>query len=273
MRSVGAVQTARHLPRKDQVREAFSAAFDYDRYAIVQRRAADHLAARLGALTLPEGAKICEVGCGTGLLGLALGQRFPDVRWLATDLSPEMVRRAQAALAGDRRFDFAIVDAENPEPLAEAGPFDLICSNFAAQWFSDLEETLTGLSRFLKGGGRMLITTLAHGSFAEWRRAHSDLGLSSGGPTYPTVDALRRLSPGGLASIVDVYQDAEIFASGRDFLASLRSIGATTPLQGHVALRPSEMRRVVRRFEELGCVTTYQIATLEFQAGDEPKRA
>ncbi|HKR87658.1 MAG TPA: methyltransferase [Phenylobacterium sp.] len=267
------MQHARRHPRKDQIRNAFSAALDYDGRAPVQRRAAARLAERIGALALPEDARILEVGCGTGFVGQALGPHLPRARWWATDISPEMVRRAQAALAKDPRFEFAVLDAEDPRPLAEAGPFDLICSSFAAQWFSDLEGVLAGLSRLLQPHGRMLITTLASGSFAEWRQAHADLGLSPGGPTYPGADALRRLTPGGLACEVDVYEDAEAFTSGREFLASLRSIGATTPRQDHVALGPAEIRRVLRRFEQLGGVITYRIATLDLRRSPPPAPA
>lgn len=273
MTLVHLMQHPRRPQRKEQIRNAFSAAVDYDGRASVQRRAAARLAERIGALALPEDARILELGCGTGFVGLALGRHLPCARWWATDISPEMVRRAQAALAGDPRFAFAVLDAEDPWPLADAGPFDLICSSFAAQWFSDLESVLAGLSRLLQPHGRMLITTLASGSFAEWRQAHADLGLSPGAPTYPAADALRRLTPGGLACEVDVHEDAETFASGREFLASLRSIGATTPLQGHVALGPADIRRVLRRFEQLGCVITYQIATLDLHRSAPPAPA
>lgn len=248
------------------MRDAFSEATDYDRHARVQRRAAERLADRIGALGLPADAKICELGCGTGVLGLALGRRLPHAEWLATDLSPQMVQRAEAALGADRRFKFAVVDAEKPEPLDGVGPFDLICSNFAAQWFSDLEEVLTELVRHLKPNGRILITTLASGSFAEWRRAHAELDLAPGVPTYPGAEALQRLRPGGVTPSIDVYEDLDVFASGVEFLHSLRSIGATTPLQGHVALGAGAIRRVLRRFEHSGCAVTYEIATLELRA-------
>jgi malonyl-CoA O-methyltransferase len=177
-----------------------------------------------------------------------------------------MVRRAEAALGADPRFEFAVVDAERPAALGPAAPFDLICSSFAAQWFAHLEDALAGLAQFLKPGGRMLVTTLAEGSFAQWRRAHAELGLASGVPAYPSVAALRDVRPAGLTGVVDVYEDVETFASGRQFLASLRSIGATTPLQDHVALRPGQIRQVLRRFEQLGGAVSYQVATLQYQA-------
>ena len=69
---------------------------------------------------------------------------------------------------------------------------------------------------------------------------------------------------------MEIYEDAERFLSGQEFLASLRAIGATTPRNRHIALRPGEIRRVLRRFEKLGCVITYQIAVLDFQAAGPP---
>jgi len=259
------VQNASRHPCKSQVKDAFSAAAEYDSSARVQRRAAQRLADRIGDLELPVNANICELGCGTGFLGLALGRRLPGVAWLATDLSPEMVRRARAALERDRRFDFAVIDAEHPEPLKITAPFDLICSTFAAQWFSDIERVLTGLTRYLKPGGRILVTTLTQGTFEEWRRAHTEIGLTPGVPMFPPLDALQRLRPSGRAVQVDVYKDSEAFESGRDFLTSLRSVGATTPQRDHLVLGPGDMRQVLRRFEQLGCVVTYEIATLELQ--------
>lgn len=261
------MRNGRHYTRKERIREAFSGADDYDRYAVVQRRAAERLAAQIAAVAAPD-AKICEIGCGTGFLGLALGRRLPGASWLATDLSPAMVRRAAAALGADPRFRFAVVDAEHPGPLADHAPFDLICSSFAAQWFSDIQEVLAKLAPFLKPGGRMLIATLAEASFAEWRRVHADLGLSPGVPDYPSLEALGALRVDRLEARVEADRDVERFASGRDFLASLRAIGAGTPRRGHVPLSASDLRRALRRFEAQGCAVTYEVATLQLQAAD-----
>lgn len=273
MASVQTMQDAHRHSRKDRIRKAFSAAIDYDRHAVVQRRAAQQLADRIAALPLPRNARICEVGCGTGFLGLALGPRLPRATWLATDLSSDMIGRAREVLGGDPRFDFAVVDAEHPAPLAELAPFDVICSNFAAQWFSELDGVLSKLSQLLKPGGRLLMTTLADGTFAEWLQAHTDLGLAAGAAAYPTLEALRGM--GAADMTVEVYEDVETFATGREFLTALRAIGATTPLQDHVALRPGDLRRVLRRFEELGCKSTYRVAVLQLslQAGLEERPA
>jgi hypothetical protein len=82
---------------------------------------------------------------------------------------------------------------------------------------------------------------------------------------FPTLEALQRLRPSGRAVNVDIHHDFEAFACGRDFLTALRTVGANTPVRGHVVLGPGEMRQVLRRFEQLGGVVTYEIATLELR--------
>jgi len=54
------------------------------------------------ALTLPEGARVCDVGTGSGAIALALKHERPDLRVVATDVSADAlaVARENAALLG-----------------------------------------------------------------------------------------------------------------------------------------------------------------------------
>lgn len=259
--------------RKRRLVERFASAASYDQHAVVQRLSAERLAERITAVALPAAPRICELGCGTGFLGEALGARLPQAEWLATDICPEMVARARARLGADGRFRYALVDAEQPAPLERHGPFDLICSNFAAQWFSDLEAVLSRLAGYLRPGGRILLTTLARGTFTEWREAHADLGLSAGAPAYPSPQQLQAMRPNGLLASVSLERHVQDFGSGLAFLDSLRSIGATTPEPGHRPLSAGQLRRVLRRLETRGASITYVVATCDFHRAAQPAGA
>jgi SAM-dependent methyltransferase len=181
---------------KQRMIRAFDAAAGYDEAAAIQQQVAASLARRIAALPLLGHARILEVGCGTGLVAAAL-PRLPDrADWLMTDVSAAMVRRARQRFQGRAGFRFAILDAENPQFETEEGPFDLVCSSLAAQWFEDLPQALERLLRLLKPGGHLLVSTLAEGSLVEWRAAHATLGLEAGTPAYPDPKAFGAMQLG-----------------------------------------------------------------------------
>ncbi|WBO23302.1 methyltransferase [Sphingomonas abietis] len=233
------------------VAASFGRAADYDAHAAVQRLVVDRLADRIAALPLPPQPRILEIGCGTGLLGVALADRLPDARWLMTDLSPAMLDRARQRFAGRETIDFAVMDGERPDV---SGPFDLICSSLAFQWFADLPAAIDRLRGLLAPHGVLAFTTLAEGSFREWRDAHGD--RPAGTRDYPSAEALA--APGltiAMETIPMAHRDA------RDFLRAVKGIGAGVPRPGHRPLGPRDLRAVMRRFEAMGSVASYVVAT------------
>ena len=233
------------------VAAAFDRAADYDRHAIVQRHVAAALADGIAALPLGDAPRVLEIGCGTGLLGAALLDRLPGARWLMTDIAPAMVERARQRFASRPEVRLAMMDGERPDV---AGPFDLICSSLAAQWLADLPGAVARWRALLAPAGRLAFTTLAAGSFAEWRRAHRD--LRCGIHAYPSADELAAM---GLEVSVEAL--ALRHADAREFLQGLKAIGAGTPRPGHRPLPPARLREVMARFEREGATATYVVAT------------
>ena len=198
-----------------------------------------------------------ELGCGTGLLTRRLLAVLPaDASLLATDLSPRMIAEAQAAIT-DPRARFLVMDGEAPD---QAGPFDLIVSSLAAQWFADLQGSLARLAALLAPGGHLLIATLGHRTFGQWRDAHLAQGAQSGIADYPQASELAALLPG---CTVESNAFDLTYADARSFLKALAALGAATPRQGHLPLPPGRLRRIMTA---LGapCAITWDILTLDY---------
>lgn len=244
------------MSRKKTINGAFSAAAaTYESAAHAQIQAADALVKRLGVVSTP--LRVLELGCGTGLLTRRLDHALPaGSHILATDLSPVMVDAACAALP---HLSFAVMDAEAPDV---SGPFDLIASSLAAQWFADLPGTLARLTGLLAPKGRLLLTTLGAGTFAQWKDAHRALGVESGVPDYPEAEALAAMLPGAQVQphpVILHYKDA------RTFLLSLLALGAQTPKPGHRPLSPGQVRRIIK---DMGspCAITWDILLLDYRS-------
>ena len=248
---------------KSKIAAAFGAAVaSYDAAAEAQDRAAAALAARVAGLALPSSPRVLEVGCGTGLLTRRL---LPHIggRWTITDIAPAMVEATRAALATDAA-QFTVMDGEHPDPIPPDS-VDLVVSNLAAQWFADLPAALIALERRLAPGGRLLLTTLGWGSFAEWRHVHDLLGLSCGTPRYPTAGQLHAATGARVESDGFTLR----YDDGRAFLKALKAIGAGTPAPGYRRLGPAAMKQALA---ELGapCSITYEILTVDVAKGEMP---
>jgi malonyl-CoA O-methyltransferase len=253
------------IAKKDRVVAAFDQARNYDDHASVQRWTADALADRIVGLALGASPRVLEIGCGTGYLAAAIGDRMQGADWLMTDISPAMVARSRAGFGETRAFRYRQLDGEHPDLPPDEAPFDLICSNLAVQWFTELEGGLARLFRLLRPGGQLIVSTLAEGTFVEWRRANAALGMTAGTPSFPTRRALAAMRLDGQAGMVESLMKIQKHTSGLAFLRAVRSIGAGTPVSNHKPLSPAQLRKVIARFEEDGAQASYSIAICLFR--------
>lgn len=105
------------------------------------------------ALRLRRGARVLDAGCGTGQLAIGLAIR--GARVTAIDLSPEMIRRAEAH-AAEQGVDIEWRTADISqigEPLAV---YDAILARVALQFVPDVPGVLREFRRVLRPGGRLL---------------------------------------------------------------------------------------------------------------------
>lgn len=129
------------------VYDAFTAAYDYDRWLdAVERLAEEH--------GLP-GRRVLDLGCGTGKSFVPLLERGYDVA--ACDISPAMVDEARRKAPG------ADVFVADMRALPPAGPFDLVTClddtlNYALSQ-GELRATLAGVARVLAPNGLTVFDT------------------------------------------------------------------------------------------------------------------
>lgn len=251
---------------KLRVADAFDAAADYAAYAKVQRRVAIDLAGSIAALGCVSAKRhdmrLLEIGCGTGFLTQALLDKSLGGHWLVTDIAPSMITRCAGALVdqGGASLQFATMDGEAPPPHVQPGSFDVICSSLAFQWFSDLPASLARLADLLAPGGVLAFSTLLEGTFHEWEQAHGTLGLTSGGLAYPSPEQLRASFPAGGVLTMTEQVERECHPHARAFLHSVKRIGAGASVASRRPLPPTDLRRVMARFEASGATATYRVA-------------
>lgn len=102
---------------------------------------------------IPGGARVLEVGCGTGDLLAALRPSHG----VGIDLSPRMIERARAA-HGDRRelvFDVAVAEA-----IAWEETYDHIVLNYLTGYLTDIQAVLARLHEGAEPRTRLHLTSL-----------------------------------------------------------------------------------------------------------------
>jgi release factor glutamine methyltransferase len=95
-----------------------------DARVLVPRPETEHVVE--AALDLPRGARVADVGTGSGAIALALKTERPDLDVVATELSPgaAAVARANAARLG---LDVEMLEGDLLDPIE--GPLDAVVSN------------------------------------------------------------------------------------------------------------------------------------------------
>lgn len=137
----------------------------------------------------PAGATIADVPCGGGVAFRALSPA-QDVRYLAADLSPKMVRRAaQRARERSLKQVEPLVADMTELPLAD-GEVDLFLSYSGLHMVPDPQRAVVEIARCLKPGGQ-LVGTSFFSDASRRARALFRIGSYSGHPLPPSREALR----------------------------------------------------------------------------------
>jgi len=142
---------------------------------------------------LREGSKVCDLGCGTGVLFDMLRRRVGRSGFIVgVDFAPRVAHKAA------RNFPFhniGVVEAEaSALPFGRAA-FDLVGSFAAFAHFSRKGQTIHEAYRILRPGGRMVIIHLA--GRAELAREHHMAGGPIDHDELPDSARLEEMFRGG----------------------------------------------------------------------------
>lgn len=111
-----------------------------------------------------KGARVCDVGCGGGLLSEALAGEGAEV--VGTDLGPEVIGVARLhAFESGARVDYRLMSVEDLA-TAEPGRFDAVTCMEMIEHVPDPAAVIAACARLLKPGGRLFVSTLNRTPFA-----------------------------------------------------------------------------------------------------------
>ncbi len=152
----------------------------------------------LVAADVAAGARrIVDLGTGTGTLGIAAVERWPDVEVVGIDASREMAVAAEAQAdrrltrADRRRYDVRVAYAD--ELPFDPRSFDLVISSFVLQLVPSRHAALSEVRRVLRPRGRLAYVTwlAADRAFAgdvAFDRALEEIGIGPREPDYRSGD-------------------------------------------------------------------------------------
>jgi arsenite methyltransferase len=128
----------------------------YDRVSDSQFERGTALVERLA---LAEGARVLDVGCGTGRLARWIAERLgPKGSVTGIDPLAERIAIARSRGGADR---FEVGQAEDLGAFEDAS-FDAVCMTSVFHWVADKPKALAEARRVLRPGGRLGVTTFPH---------------------------------------------------------------------------------------------------------------
>ena len=107
---------------------------------------------------LRDGARIIDLGCGTGALTAKLADAYPTATVLGIDTSVEMLDKAKKLERPRLRFVKAAIEALDQIELDGNPPvWDLVFSHASIHWVPDHERLVPRLFACVAGGGRLVV--------------------------------------------------------------------------------------------------------------------
>jgi ubiquinone/menaquinone biosynthesis C-methylase UbiE len=168
----------------------------------------------VGRLGLPAGVKVLDVGCGTGASALPAARAVgPNGSVIGVDLSARLLDRARAKARTQGLSNIDFRQADMTALGYSDGGFDAVVSVFSVFFVPDMEGLVRELSRMVRPGGKLAVTTwgprIFEPAYSRWQSAikqeRPDL-YSAFNPwdRITDVESVRRLLRNGGVTSIDV---------------------------------------------------------------------
>jgi len=202
------------------------AAADYDQHAVLQKKIAERLVARLDFVTVrPE--QIIDIGSGTGTTSGFLARKYRNARVVQLDLSQMMLRKSRRKGAWFfSRQHYICGDAEYL-PIAP-GMMDMVFSSLAYQWCNDLDLAFGEAKRILRPNGLFIFATLGPDTLKElresWAAADAAMHVHTFFDMHDIGDALVRAGMEGV--VMDVESVTMTYPDCIGLMRDLKDLGS-----------------------------------------------
>ncbi len=224
------------------------AALNYDELAVLQRKIGNKLLSELDNISL-DSLTILDVGAGTGFLMNKLIERNATV--LALDIAPEMLTLARKA--SFNAGNYICGDAELL-PVKDA-TIDIVFSNFALQWCTNIDAVFTGFKRVLKPGGLILFSSFGPKTLQELRAAWEQIDDYSHVNSFLSKSNLNlgMISAGLSGGTIQSELLTICYPSVLDLMRELKGIGANnmTENRPRSLMGKNKFNRMTAAYEKL----------------------
>jgi 16S rRNA (guanine1207-N2)-methyltransferase len=126
--------------------------------------------ALLAVARLPETGRVLDLGCGAGVVSVALGKRLPGIQLTCLDSSARAIESARRNLETHGLADRVeyLLHSEPAEAVKSVAPFDAVITNppYYGNW-RIAETFLTASAEALRPGGTLILVTKGPNWFRE----------------------------------------------------------------------------------------------------------
>ena len=241
-----------HVPDKRQMRRSFErAAAGYDRAAVLQREVCRRALERLDLVRI-DPSVVVDAGCGTGFAAAALRKRYPRALMAGLDIAASMLKVSRARIPRWKKWigssSEIFVCGDNEQLPLRSGCVDLLWSNLAYQWATDLTVVLAECQRVLRPGGLLMFTTFGPDTLKELRSAAAGDGgihVNRFIDMHDVGDMM--IGAGFVDPVMDMEYLTLTYADARSLMRELKEIGAHNVAAGR--LRGLTGKRTLEQME------------------------